>query len=41
VFAIDHRHRAEEPLPADVLLAQIAKADAGLTNVAAARVLDP
>jgi len=41
VLAIDHRDRAKEALPADMFLAQIAEADAGLTHMPAARVLNP
>ncbi len=39
--AIDHRHRAEKAQSADVLLAQIAKADACLADITSLGVMNP
>jgi hypothetical protein len=41
MLAIDHGDRAEEALPADMFLAQIAEADAGLPDMSSAREMDP
>jgi hypothetical protein len=41
VGAIQHSHRPSKTLPAQVLLAQIAKPDPRLTNKAATREVDP
>jgi hypothetical protein len=41
VGAIEHRHWPGKDLPAQVLLAQIAKRDSRLTNKAATREVDP
>src|SRR5882757_2139779 len=41
VRAIEHRHRPGKALPAQMLLAQIAKPDTRLTHKAPAREMDP